>query len=75
MAIVFPSAHLVEQLLQAGRKCGLRPHVLLKPFTHGIADVTACLVINLIGIGIDLGHCHGASFGEFHLACSSQLSP
>jgi hypothetical protein len=77
MVIAFPSLHLVEELLQAGRKRGLWPQALLKPFTYGIADVTAGLVINLIGVLVDLAHCHrhGTSLGEFHLACSSSSSP
>ncbi|UGY20874.1 hypothetical protein [Bradyrhizobium septentrionale] len=74
MLIAFPSTHLVEQSLQAGRKRRLRPDILLKSFTHGIADVTAGLVIDLIWIVLDLAHCHGISFGEFHLAWSSQFS-
>ncbi|MCS3578238.1 hypothetical protein M2208_002000 [Bradyrhizobium elkanii] len=50
---------------------------MLKPFAYGIADVTAGLVINLIGVLVDLAHCHrhGMSLGEFHLACSSSSSP
>ncbi|MFN5716869.1 MAG: hypothetical protein ACK463_20290, partial [Bradyrhizobium sp.] len=58
VAIAFPSMHLVAELLLAGRQRGLRPHVFLKPFTHRIADVTAGLVVDLIGVVVDLGHCH-----------------
>ncbi|MES5482079.1 hypothetical protein QMZ05_04920 [Bradyrhizobium sp. INPA03-11B] len=75
MVIVFPPLHLLEELLQAGRKRGLWPQALLEPFTHGVADVTAGLAINLIGVVVDLGYRHDTSFGEFHLACSSSSSP
>lgn len=75
MAIVFPTLHLLEELLQAGRQCGFWPQALLEPFTHGIADVTAGLAIKLIWIVIDLGHRHGTSLGEFHLACFSDVLP
>ena len=78
MALVFPALHFLDKLLQTGRKSGFWPHALLQPFTHGIADVTAGLPINLIGIVLGLGHCHGSSLGvslgEFHLGASSILA-
>ena len=60
MALVVPALHFVEQLLQAGRKGGFWAYALLEPLTYGIADVTAGLAINLIGIVLGLGHCHGS---------------
>jgi hypothetical protein len=46
-------AQFIDQMLQVGGEERFWTHVLLQPFTDGIADRPACPVIQLIEIVVD----------------------